>query len=284
MKKIERSRQFLQQHLALFQCPVCHQPYQEVQMQSLVCPLGHRLDLSKKGTLYFLQRQIQSEYDQAMLASRRRILQAGLFDEFLAVVQAQLPDQAVGLDVGCGEGTPLHKLASKLRTAIGFDISKAGVNLATQQITKAFFCVADLAHLPFNDATFDAILNIFSPSNYREFARIMRPGARVIKVIPNADYLAELRQALFAGGTRAVYSNDKVLQHFNVQYRQITTQRVRYQFAIPPENFADLVLMTPLHWQASEEQLQQLIAQPFKKITVDVTVLVGQDPILAEEE
>ncbi|MFD1318619.1 methyltransferase domain-containing protein [Loigolactobacillus zhaoyuanensis] len=280
MKKIERGQQFLRQNLALFQCPVCHVGYQTVSENSLICPNGHQLDLSKKGTLYFLQRQVQSEYDQAMLASRRRILQAGLFDGFLDVVREKLPQQAIGLDVGCGEGTPLHKLEDKLQTAIGFDISKAGVNLATQQETKAFFCVADLAHLPFNAATFDTILNIFSPSNYREFARIMRPGAQVIKVIPNTDYLAELRQALFAGDRRAVYSNEKVLAHFNESYQQVSSQRVRYQFNIPRENFADLVLMTPLHWQATPEQLQQLLAQPFPQITVDVTVLIGGQPVI----
>ena len=280
MKKIERGQRFLRQHLNLFQCPVCHEAYHAVIENSLSCPNGHQLDLSKKGTLYFLQRQVQSEYDAAMLASRRRILQAGLFDGFLDVVREKLPKAGAGLDVGCGEGTPLHKLEADLKTAIGFDISKAGVNLATQQDKAAFFCVADLAHLPFNAASFDVILNIFSPSNYREFARIMRPDAQVIKVIPNTDYLSELRQALFAGDRRAVYSNEKVLAHFKESYRQVTAQRVRYQFTIPPENFADLVLMTPLHWQATPEQLQQLLAQPFTQITVDVTVLIGARSVL----
>ncbi|MFC6169333.1 methyltransferase domain-containing protein [Loigolactobacillus jiayinensis] len=279
MKKIERGQQFLRQHLNLFQCPVCHEAYNVTQDNSLFCPNGHQLDLSKKGTLYFLQHQVQSEYDMAMLASRRRILQAGLFDGFLNVVRQQLPANTVGLDVGCGEGAPLRKLETQMQTAIGFDISKAGVNLATQQTTNAFFCVADLAHLPFNAATFDVILNIFSPSNYREFARIMKPDARVLKVIPNTDYLAELRQALFAGERRGAYSNEKVLAHFNENYHQVEAQRVRYQFDIPQENFADLVLMTPLHWQATPEQLEQLLAQPFPQITVDVTVLIGTDPV-----
>lgn len=278
LKKIERSRQFLAKHLALFQCPICQLPYQAVQEDSLVCPQGHRLDLNRQGTLYFLRHQVQSEYDRTMLLSRRRILQAGLFDDFLQVIAQALTADGTILDVGCGEGTPLHFLEKQADTAIGFDLSKAGIKLATQQATDAFFCVADLAHLPFNPQTFQSVLNIFSPSNYQEFARILVPGGQVIKVIPNSDYLLELRQALFTDDARRHYSNQKVQARFKAKYRQVTTQRVRYHFTVPEARFADLVVMTPLHWQASSEQIQQLVAQPFPQITVDVTVLIGQQP------
>lgn len=58
LKKIERSQRFLKKHLTLFRCPICHLPYQAVQSDSLVCPQGHRLDLNRQGTLYFLRHQV----------------------------------------------------------------------------------------------------------------------------------------------------------------------------------------------------------------------------------
>lgn len=47
---------------------------------------------------------------------------------------------------------------------IGFDLSKEGIYLASNQPIDAFWCVADLTNLPFADQGLDTILNIFSPS------------------------------------------------------------------------------------------------------------------------
>lgn len=54
MKKIEIARQFLTDHLELFRCPVCEQPFVTADEQGLLCPNRHQFDLNKKGTLYFL--------------------------------------------------------------------------------------------------------------------------------------------------------------------------------------------------------------------------------------
>lgn len=281
MKKIDRAAAFLGQHVGLFRCPVCHDPYDHVAEHSLVCPQGHNVDLSKKGMLYFMQRAVASEYDDAMLAARRRMLQAGLFTGITDAFAAHLPatPQTI-LDVGCGEGTPLAAVLAHRNgqdTAVGFDISKPGINLATQLETKAFFCVADLAQMPFTDRQFTAVLDLFSPSAYKEFNRIIAPGGQLLKVIPNADYLIELRQAIFpAGNAHAQYDNSNVLELFKQHYPQATSERIRYQVPVAPERFADLMLMTPMHWGANQDRLDQVAAQPFPAITVDVTLLCAQ--------
>ncbi|MDZ7835836.1 MAG: hypothetical protein U5K84_11455 [Alkalibacterium sp.] len=48
-----------------------------------------------------------------------------------------------------------------------------------------------------------------SPSNYEEFDRLLKPGGRVIKVIPGEDYLKELR-ALQPGRQAGSHSNKEV--------------------------------------------------------------------------
>lgn len=68
MKKIEIGKQFISNHLDLFRCPICDQPFAEMTEFSLICPNGHGFDLSKKGTLYFLTHNSNNEYDAEMLS------------------------------------------------------------------------------------------------------------------------------------------------------------------------------------------------------------------------
>lgn len=87
--------------------------------------------------------------------------------------------------------------------------------MATNHAASAFWCVADLTNLPFAPASFDTILNLFSPSNYQEFDRILKPGGQVIKVVPAASYLKELRQAFYPDDSaKQVYSNERVVDKF----------------------------------------------------------------------
>ncbi|EJF33512.1 rRNA large subunit methyltransferase A [Weissella koreensis KCTC 3621] len=278
MKKIERGQKFITKNLELFRCNVCHEPYSEVQDTSLICPNQHRLDLNKKGGLVFLNHAVNTEYDDKMLAARRRVLTAGLFDGIITAVAANLPTtKQTVLDVGTGEGTPLARLLEQragLDTAIGFDISKAGINLATQLDTSAFFTVADLAQLPFNDDSFDSVVEFFSPSAYQEFNRVLKPGGKIVKVVPNTNYLHELREMLYPiDSPNHTYDNQKVVDRFISQYPDAEIQNITYQWEIPADLWIDLLHMTPLHWGARQEA--QIAAEqtslPF--VTVDIQVL-----------
>jgi len=279
VKKIDQGIAFVQANLGLFRCLVCDQPYDVIAGHSLSCPNGHQLDFSKKGTLYFLTHQVQSEYDADMLAARRRILQAGFFRPIVAAINAHLSAQPQRiLDIGSGEGTPLADLLNlhqqQKDIGIGFDISKAGVNLATQLATPAYFCVADLAQLPFTANAFTAIMDVFSPSAYHEFERVLAPGGQLLKVVPNPEYLIELRHLLFEPTDRQyTYDNDRVIDLFKQHYPQAEQERIRYEFDLSTVDFADLMVMTPLHWGATAASLAAAKANGLPKITVDVSLL-----------
>ena len=49
--------------------------------------------------------------------------------------------------------------------------------------------------LPIRDDTVDVALNIFAPRNGGEFARILRPGGRLVVVVPAEAHLQELRRS-----------------------------------------------------------------------------------------
>lgn len=279
MKKIDKGRVFVQENLALFQCPNCQTAFTKVVGNTVSCVNQHAFDLSKKGTLYFLNHAVNTEYDDAMLASRRKVLTAGLFDGIVDAVATALPttSQTI-LDVGTGEGTPFAKLLAQrgnVDTAIAFDISKAGVNLATQLETDAFFAVADLAQLPFADATFSSIVEFFSPSAYAEFNRVIQPNGMLVKVVPNRFYLRELREMLYPEGSKHhTYDNHQVVDLFMQNYPNTEIKDVTYQWTIPTDLYADLLHMTPLHWGARPEAQAMAEQTSLTSVTVDVQLLI----------
>lgn len=281
LKKIEFGQKFVSQHIYLFRCPLCDTPFEKVIGLSLVCPNGHAFDFSKKGTLYFLTKQANNEYNREMLLARHRILQAGLFDQIIQEISGHLNDKSETiLDVGCGEATPLTRLLQSRVShdiAVEFDISKDGIQLATQQPVDAFFCVADLAHLPFNDHRFSTIIDLFSPSAYGEFNRVIQPGGKLIKIIPNSGYLRELRELLFGQHQKnSTYSNQQVYQLFLKHYPNATINKINYQFEIPAELRHDMMIMTPMHWGKDKYPNSDQLVDRLTSITVDVSILINQ--------
>lgn len=56
--------------------------------------------------------------------------------------------------------------------------------------------------MPFASNHFSDVINILSPSNYQEFKRVLKPQGQIIKVMPNANYLQELRHLVYPSGLR----------------------------------------------------------------------------------
>ncbi len=277
LKKIDKGRQFLLENAGLFRCPLCHTTIKTT-TNGLVCQQNHQFDLSKKGTLYFLSHAVKTEYDQAMFEPRRRMIQSGMYQPVLELLAEELTQEADVLDVGCGEGSFLSALEQlhPLKRAVGFDISKEGVYAATEHPIPAFWCVADLTNLPFENQQFNTILNIFSPSHYQEFQRVLSDEGDILKIVPQEHYLRELRQAFYPDQPeKQQYSNERVVAKFAESLEVVRRQRVTYEFEIPEKNQQDLLAMSPLEWQVSPEIKKQLIKSPLKKITIDVELLKG---------
>ena len=272
MKKIDQKSAWIAEQGALFACPVCQQTL-AIEGHSLVCENRHRFDLAKKGTVNFLNAPVKTEYTAPMLAARRRVLAAGLFDPFLEEIAANLGGTERLLDVGCGEGTPTAKLAATGAETVGFDISAPAIQLAGALDTSAFFCVADLARLPFGANSFNVIVDLFSPGAYAEFNRVLKPWGRLFKVIPDSEYLRELRQGLYAGTPKGTYSNQPVLERFMAAYPTATSKAIAYDFPVTAEQFADVVAMTPLSWQAPADKRKALLQMPPASVHVAVQLL-----------
>ncbi|MGN7469754.1 putative RNA methyltransferase [Brevibacillus sp. SAFN-007a] len=286
----ERLAHLLARHSGMFRCPVCQAALTLHHTASLVCANRHCFDLSRHGYVHLANAGYRSKYEQEMFLARRTISEKGFFSPLHAVVSQKLVEcAAIGdepfcvLDAGCGEGSHLARIREEVNNrrpvdfvGAGVDLSKAGIALAAKAYPEFLWCVGDLARAPFADGSFAVILNVLSPSNTREFARMLKTDGLVIKVVPGERYLQELRERLSMQPGKRTYSRAATIQHFAASFSLIDCERVAYSFRLDQPSVAALIRMTPLTWGAEPQQLVKAHELAGREISVDFTLLVGK--------
>jgi SAM-dependent methyltransferase len=119
-------------------------------------------------------------------AVRRRLLRFEAdIERQVELFAGELPDSARVLDAGAGEGKHASYFARCRYVAVDLAIGETAWDYSRLDT------VADLARLPFADATFDAALNIVVlehlPEPWRalgEIGRVLRPGAPLLVAAP----------------------------------------------------------------------------------------------------
>lgn len=266
-------------------CIHCLNPL-ETDGNHLVCVNNHRFDMAKQGYYFMAKRTSNTKYDTSLFESRREIilktdLYRPLHDYLSTYLKENFSLNASILDAGSGEGSHLRRLSQMVEgqnySLIGVDLAKSAIQAATDYNGYMLSMIADLAELPVVDSQLDIIFSIFSPSNYSEFERILKDKGELIKIIPNSGYLKEIRETLIEMeiGNIHPYSNDDVIEVFQSHYPNMTAQVITESVELTPSQIADLVVMTPLTWQLSEEERLELLERLSGTITLDVTVLHG---------
>ena len=106
-----------------------------------------------------------------------------------------LPPEPEVLDVGCGDGA--RTLKNLTEGSVGLDISRSGLELATEVVGPGKLVQGDMASLPFAADSFDAVTAYHSvfhvprdehPEVYEEFRRVLRPGGRLLMTLPGGRY------------------------------------------------------------------------------------------------
>ncbi|WP_312682412.1 putative RNA methyltransferase [Lactococcus taiwanensis] len=270
LKKIEKSYKLLEENLQLVRCPLCHRPFQ-LSPYALRCENKHTYNLNKKGYVNFLQTKPDTaHYTRKMFEPRRRLIESGMYQPLLKEIQLILKEGHL-IDVGTGEGTFLQELDVK-GTKFAFDIAKEGIEMATELEMRSFLSLADLTNLPFADQSFSTVLNIFTPSNYAEFKRVLVPEGVVIKVVPDRYYLQELRNVY---GLPIDYENTAVVDRFKAEFSEVEQKELRYTFELPEPLRQDFLSMSPLEWAVSPERKEQARKNPPMRATIHVQLLIG---------
>lgn len=190
---------------ATLRCPVCQGPFElgGAAPISLVCVSGHSFDAAKQGYFNLLTgKGTVFESDTAeMVAARNDFLGAGHYAPLAgAVADLAAPvltaPGSVVLDSGTGTGHYLRTVLDRTpAAAVGIDISKFALRRAARLNPGAINLVWDIWRpLPIADSAVDAILVVFAPRNPPEFARVVRPGGRVIVVTPRTGHLEDIAE------------------------------------------------------------------------------------------
>ena len=173
----------------------------------------------------FIQRMWASSigstfYDRSQNITRRLITAFQRPTEWL-----DIPQGGVALDVGSGPGN----VTASLARAAGPDGLALGVDISEPMLARAAraeagpqvgFLRADAQRLPFRDATFDAVVSIAmlhlipEPSAaLAEMARVLRPGGRIVVMVPTAGRFVAVMRLLPAGGAY-FFGEDEIGDNF----------------------------------------------------------------------
>lgn len=275
LSKRALSIQQFQFNSRLFACPICKQEIEISNEGKMSCLSNHTFDVAKQGYVYMLNRPVQSMYGKELFDSRHTVIQAGIYDRLQAAIAREINlEQPVILDTGCGEGSHLHRICQQLDrpVGVGIDISKEGIIAAAKYNPEELWCVGDLANSPFNEHSFDAILNILSPANYDEFKRLLKRGGKVIKVVPQENYLKELRKQAFADSEKESYTNAQTVERFKASFAHTEVKRITYTVPLEDHLVQNLLEMTPMGWHIDDKESIQL-----QEITIDLDLLIGME-------
>jgi SAM-dependent methyltransferase len=115
--------------------------------------------------------------------------------DLLADLAADLPADATVLDVGCGDGA--RTLANLPEGSLGLDVSRRSLELAREEVPGARLLQGDMVYLPVATDAVDAVTAYHAvfhvarddhPAVYREFARVCRPGGRLLMTLPGGRF------------------------------------------------------------------------------------------------
>lgn len=243
-------------------CPICSQDMIKTP-GSVRCNNNHSFDIAKQGYINLLPVQNKKSLNpgdtKEMLCARRTFLNQGYYkpicDEIIEQSQNYLGKNDVILDVGCGEGYYLAEIHNKFADArcVGVDISKDGVKMACSRSKDIMWLVATAAVLPLKSESVSLITSVFALVAEEEFARVLKPGGRVVEIISANDHLKELKEVIYD----KVYKQDKKPKESKF-LKEVLRKEVKFSFTLNNDQLLDLLLMTPHFWRMKKEKKEQL--------------------------
>lgn len=270
-----------------FCCPACGKPL-SVSDRAYSCPGGHAFDRAKSGYVNLLLpggKHSKAPGDNPfMVDARRAFLNRGHYRPLCGEMCRLLAADAAGtgrpgftvLDAGCGEGYYTEQFRAALKetgrpfTLLGVDISKTAVDKAARRARQAGallseirYAVASVFHLPVPDKSCDWALNLFAPYCGEEVRRVLRPGGRMLLIVPGERHLIELKEAAYDHP----YLNtvkDPALEGFALLEQRTVSYPMKLKNSAENREIDNLFRMTPYYYktgrteQARVEALEEL--------------------------
>lgn len=265
-----------------FSCPVCGAEL-ACDGRSLRCENNHCYDLAKQGYVNLLMSQKSSAKrhgdDKLMVRSRSDFLDKGYYaplrDAVVAVAKQNAAPGCVVMDAGCGEGYYTAAVCEALESAglsptvFGVDISRDALIAAGRRGKSLRLAVGSIFSLPVADESCDLLLNVFAPEAAQEFARVLKPGGILLRVIPLRRHLFELKAAVYD----RPYENepeDPSLPGFTL----LGVDELRGEINLPcSEDIRSLFSMTPYYYKTGAADQAKLNGLTALKVTTEFGIV-----------
>ena len=249
----------------MYQCPLC-QSALTLQQRSWSCQAGHSFDVAREGYVNLLpvqqKKSLEPGDNNQMMLARRAFLEAGHYQALSTQVNQLLSEvvapQSPLLDIGCGEGYYSARLADHLTAELyALDISKTAIRYAAKRYPQLHCAVASSYQLPYQTASFAALLRIYAPSEAGEMVRVLKPGGFLLSVSPAPEHLLQFKQAAY---TQVRLHSSDIRPETGFSHHQ--RQRLQLQWQAPDAAAMQALMdMTPLSYKLQAQHRQQLLSE-----------------------
>jgi len=166
----------------------------------------------------------------------------GMYDRLQDVIEQYVQPNYVVLDAGCGSGRVFqHRLAGRAQTGARRGVRRVvGVDVTDEQRANPNIddaVRADLRALPLRDASFDLVVmshvaeHLTEPEQaFRELARVLRPGGRLLLLTPSRWHYVPLVARLLPHRLHVAFNRWRGVDArdvFPTAYRANTAGRLR---------------------------------------------------------
>ena len=155
------------------------------------------------------------------------------------------PDLAVpreSADGVSGEGVSADGVSA---AAIGLDISKFALRRAARMNPEALTVVGDVWQpLPVAENAVDVVTVVFAPRNAPEFARVLRPGGRLVVVTPRPGHLEEVAGLSGMLGIEPA-KDERLAASLGEHFAPGETRDLDLALTLSPRDVANLAYMGP---------------------------------------
>ncbi len=141
------------------------------------------------------RQQLQTAWDSVAETYARNRDPSGSDADLIDDLLASLPADPDVLDIGPCDGA--RTLANLPAGSVGIDISAEALEMARERVPESVLLQGDMATLPVADESMDGITAYHAvfhvpreehPTVYEEFARVLRPGGRLLMTLPGGRF------------------------------------------------------------------------------------------------
>ncbi|NUR87598.1 MAG: methyltransferase domain-containing protein [Nonomuraea sp.] len=243
----------------LLACPVCRSDL-KLSGAALTCANGHSFDVARQGYVSLLvgSRAPGTADTAAMVAARAEFLAAGHYEPLAAALREAVGTPGVIVDAGAGTGYYLERVVGGA-TGVAMDVSKHAIKRAARIGGRVGAFVGDVWQpLPLAGGVADVIMNVFAPRNGPEFARILRPGGRLVVVTPGPGHLRELVAGL--GLLSVDEDKDRRVARSLPGFDRAERRLVTFRMELTAREVAEVVGMGPSAWHTDASTLETQIS------------------------